>query len=120
MLPLVSLHKLEVDKMAFNNDRYMSRLNERLMNTAQYALNDINSVLDEMEMIAENNPDREDIRACIDEIKAKNKKGATESWTIANHWSEHFDGLGGEDTDSAKEEDNKEEQEETTDDEDEE
>ena len=72
--------------MAFNNDHYMSRLNERLMNTAQYALNDINSVIDEMEMIAENNPEREDIRACSDEIKAKNKKSATESWTIANHW----------------------------------
>lgn len=106
--------------MPNNVDRYMSRLNERLMSCAQRALDEMNYLLDDMNNIAEQHAEREDIRACIEEIKTKNKKAITESWATANHWSEHFDGLGGEDTDSAKEEDSKAEQEETTDDEDEE
>ncbi|MDE6473605.1 MAG: hypothetical protein K2L70_00700 [Clostridia bacterium] len=94
--------------MPNNIDRYMSRLNERLMSCAQRALDDMNN-------IAEQRTEREDIRACIEEIKTKNKKAITESWATANHWSEHFNGLGGEDADCAKEEDSKAEQEETTD-----
>lgn len=77
-----------------NIDRYMSRLNDRLMASAQQALNDIGYALDEMEQIATEHPEREDIRACIDEIKNGNKVKASEAWAIANHWSEHFDGIG--------------------------
>lgn len=79
--------------MAFNNDHYMSRLNERVMSCAQHALDELGYVLDEMEMAAENNPGREDIKACVDEVKTKTKKALTECWAAANHWSEHFDGL---------------------------
>ncbi len=80
--------------MQINIDRQMSRLNERLMSGAQYTLDGIGYVLDEMEAYAEQYPDRDDIRACIDEIKSKNKKAVIECWTTANHWVEHFDGLG--------------------------
>ena len=38
--------------MSNNIDRYMSRLNDRLMSSAQQALNDIGYTLDEMEQIA--------------------------------------------------------------------
>ena len=67
-----------------NIDRYMSRLNDRLMSSAQ----------------------RDDIRACIDEIKNGNKAKASEAWVIANRWSEHFDGISGDDdaTDEPKDE----------------
>lgn len=86
--------------MSNNIDRYMSRLNDRLMSSAQQALNDVGYTLDEMEQIAAEHPEREDIRACIDEIKSGNKVKASEAWAIANHWSEHFDGIdGGEDDD---------------------
>lgn len=96
-----------------NIDHYMSRLNERLMSCAQRALDDMNNM-------AEQHPEREDIRACIDEVKTKNKKAITESWATANHWSEHFDGLGGGETDSTEEKnEEKVEQEEATDDSDE-
>lgn len=80
--------------MSNNIDRYMSRLNDRLMSSAQQALNDIGYALDEMEMAAENAPEREDIKACIAEVKIKSKKALTECWAAANHWSEHFDGIG--------------------------
>ncbi len=39
-----------------NIDRYMSRLNDRLMASAQQALNDIGYALDEMECIAAEHP----------------------------------------------------------------
>lgn len=92
-------------------DRYMSRLNERLMTCAQRTLDELGYTLDEMEQIAEQYPAREDIRACIDEIKEKSKRAATESWATANHWSEHFDGLsGGVEEDKPKEEEPKQEE----------
>ncbi len=95
--------------MSNNIDRYMSRLNDRLMSSAQQALNDIGYALDEMECIAAKHPERDDIRACIDEIKNGNKVKASEAWAIANHWSEHFDGISGDDTDDApKEQENDE------------
>ena len=56
-----------------NIDRYMSRLNDRLMASAQQALNDIGYALDEMECIAAEHPERDDIRACVEEIKNGNK-----------------------------------------------
>lgn len=76
-----------------NIDRYMSRLNDRLMSSAQQALNDIGYALDEMEQIAAEHPERDDIRACIEEIKNGNKAKASEAWAIANRWSAHFDGI---------------------------
>ena len=76
-----------------NIDHYMSRLNERLMGTSQSALDSVNYLLDDMNAIAEQNPEREDIRANISEVKSKIKKALTDCWAIANHWSEHFDGL---------------------------
>ncbi len=99
-----------------NIDHYMSRLNERLMGTSQSALDSVNYLLDDMNAIAEQNPEREDIRANISEVKSKIKKALTDCWAIANHWSEHFDGLDGGKTDSAEEKnEEKVEQEETTD-----
>ncbi len=88
--------------MSNNIDRYMSRLNDRLMSSAQQALNDIGYTLDEMEMASENAPEREDIKACIAEVKLKSKKALAECWVAANHWSEHFNGIGGKDTDTNK------------------
>ena len=84
-----------------NIDRYMSRLNDRLMASAH-----IGYTLDEMEQIAAEHPERDDIRACIDEIKNGNKAKASEAWVIANRWSEHFDGISGDDdaTDEPKDE----------------
>lgn len=85
-------------------DRYMSRANERLMSCAQRTLDELNYILDDMENIAAQSPERDDIRACIDEVKGKTKKAITEAWATANHWSEHFDGLGG-DEEPVKEDD---------------
>lgn len=79
--------------MSRSIDGAMSRLCGRLMSCAQNALDTINYVLEEMELIAGQNPDREDIQACIDEIKAKNKASESQNWATANHWSEHFDGI---------------------------
>ncbi len=87
-----------------NIDRYMSRLNDRLMSSAQRALDDIGYTLDEMEQLAAERPEREDIRACIDEIKNGNKATTSEAWAIANRWSEHFDGISGDDKDAARKE----------------
>ena len=82
--------------MEQNIDSRMSRLCNRLMSCAQSVLDTQNFVLEEMEYILNENPDREDIRACIEEIKAKNKASESENWVTANKWSEHFDGIGGE------------------------
>lgn len=90
--------------MANELERYMSRANERLMSCAQRTLDELGYILDDMERIADQCPGREDVRACIDEVKVKANKAMTECWAAANHWSEHFDGLGGnEDTDSGEE-----------------
>lgn len=81
-------------------DSYMSRLNDRVMSGAQHAIDELNYALDEMQMAADDNPEREDIKACVAEIKAKSKKALAECWATANHWSEHFEGLSnGEKTD---------------------
>ena len=77
----------------FNIDKHMSRLNERVMSGAQHAIDELGYALDEMEAAADGNPEREDIKACLAEVKAKSKKALAECWAAANHWSEHFDGL---------------------------
>ena len=82
--------------MANNTDRFLSRVNARIMSCAQRTLDEIGYTLDDLESLAEQHLDRDDILACIAEIKEKGKKAATELWTTANHWSEHFDGLGSE------------------------
>lgn len=84
-------------------DSQMSRLCGRLMSTAQNALDAQNYVLEEMEYIADANPDREDIRACIDEIKKQNKASESVNWAAANHWSDHFDGVAGKDDEASDE-----------------
>lgn len=80
--------------MERNIDNVMSRICTRIMSAAQNALEAICYALEEMEYAAEANPDREDIRACIDEIKATNKANESANWAAANHWGEHFDGIG--------------------------
>lgn len=92
-------------------DNRMSRLCGRLMSSAQIARDQIEYVLEEMEYIAESNPDREDVQSCLAEIKTKNKGGESENWATANKWSEHFDGIDAptaENDDEAKEEDEQE------------
>jgi hypothetical protein len=79
--------------MERNIDDRMSRLCGRLMSVAQNARDAQEYILEEMEYIAEANPDREDVRACIEEIKSKNKASESVNWTVGNHWSEHFDGI---------------------------
>ncbi len=79
--------------MANSIDNRMSRLCGRLMTIAQNARDSAEYILEEMEYVAEANPEREDVRACIDEVKAKIKSGEAENWATANHWSEHFDGI---------------------------
>lgn len=86
-------------------DSQMSRLCGQLMSTAQNALDAQNYVLDEMEYIAQGNPDREDIRACIDEIKKQNKASESANWAAANHWSDHFDGISGTEGEETEEDD---------------
>lgn len=73
----------------------ISRLCGRLMSCAQTAFDTINYVLEEMEFLAEQHPEREDISACIGEIKSQNKANETANWATANHWGEHFDGIDG-------------------------
>lgn len=91
--------------MVNETDRFMSRINERLMSCAQRTLDELNYILDDMENIAAQCPAREDIRACANEVKIKTKKAVTEAWATANHWSEHFDGLGGDEKTDNDEED---------------
>ena len=86
--------------MEHSADNRMSRLCGRAMSVAASARESLEYVLEEMEYIAEANPEREDIKACVAEIKAKSKKALAECWAAANHWSEHFEGLSnGEKTD---------------------
>ena len=86
-------------------DSYMSRLNDRVMSGAQHAIDELNYALDEMQMAADDNPEREDIKACVAEIKAKSKKALAECWAAANHWSEHFDGISEPDSEPSEEAD---------------
>lgn len=76
-----------------NIDKSMSRLCNRLMSAEQQALDTLCYALDEMEYIAQQNPAREDIKACIEEIKTKVKAEESKHWVRLNHWGEHFDGI---------------------------
>lgn len=76
-----------------NIETVMARLCNRLMGAEQQALDTLTYTLDEMEYLAEQNPDRDDIKACIDEIKQKVKADESEHWAICNRWGEHFDGI---------------------------
>lgn len=89
--------------MERNADSNMSRLCNRLMSSEQSALDTQAYALEEMEYILDQNPDREDIKSCIDEIKKKVKADENEHWIICSRWGEHFDDVaGGEDDDDAK------------------
>lgn len=79
--------------MEHSADNRMSRLCGRAMTVAAGARDSLEYILEEMEYIAEANPEREDIKACVDEIKTKCKAGESENWAAANKWSEHFDGI---------------------------
>ena len=76
-----------------NIENAMSRLCNRLMGAEQQALDTLNYTLDEMEYLARENPDRDDIRACIEEIKEKVKADESDHWARCNKWAEHFDGI---------------------------
>ena len=89
--------------MEHSADNRMSRLCGRAMSVAASARESLEYVLEEMEYIAEANPEREDIKACVDEIKTKCKTSESENWAAANKWSEHFDGIS---TDSGDADDN--------------
>ena len=88
--------------MANSIDNRMSRLCGRLMSVAQNARDLVEYILEEMQYIAEANPEREDVRACIDEVKSKTKTGESENWATANHWSEHYAGLSEPDSDPSE------------------
>lgn len=94
-LPLAfgSLRKEKNGGNMENIDNKMSRLCGRLMSNAQMARDAQEYILEEMQYVAEQNPDREDVRACIEEIKQKCKSAESENWAIGNHWGEHFDGI---------------------------
>jgi hypothetical protein len=87
--------------MPRNPDGAMGNLCNRLMASEQEALNTQTYILEDMAVILEHNPGREDIAACIQEIKSKIKADEAQHWAIANHWGEHFDGIapGGADKD---------------------
>ncbi len=86
--------------MAQDVDNRMSRLCGRAMSVAQNARDSLEYILEEMEFIVEENPDREDIKACVDEIKTKCKSSESENWAATNKWSEHFDGISTDDSDA--------------------
>ena len=79
--------------MEHSADNRMSRLCGRAMSVAAGARDSLEYILEEMEYIAEANSEREDIKACVDEIKTKCKASESENWAVANKWSEHFDGI---------------------------
>lgn len=74
-------------------DNQMSRVCNRVMSAAQSALDTLQYVIEDAEFYAGQHPDREDIKACEDEIKTKCKTAISEVWAIANHWGEHFDSI---------------------------
>lgn len=79
--------------MANTIDARVARICERFKSNAQSALNAMAYDIEDLEYIAAENPDREDIQACLAELKATNKAGENTSWVTANKWAEHFDGI---------------------------
>ena len=77
----------------YNIEQSMTRLCNRLMENAQGSLNELTYTLDEMSYNAEQSGKREDIEACMKEVKEKVKSSVAEHWAILNKWAEHFDGI---------------------------
>lgn len=80
-------------------DNSMSRLCNRLMSCAQQSLDQLQYIIDDMEYTLAQNPEREDIKACIEDVKSKIKANESVNWTTANHWGEHFDSISADSTD---------------------
>lgn len=76
-----------------NVDQSMALICERLKSTAQRALDDINFVISYIENIAEGCEGREDILACLSDIKSKIKASENQNWVTALHWCDHFDDI---------------------------
>lgn len=74
-------------------DARVSSICERFKSAAQSALDNMAYAIEDLQYIAEANPDREDIQACFAELKATNKANENQNWVTANKWSEHFDGI---------------------------
>lgn len=74
-------------------DNSMSRHCNRLMSNIQQLIDSLAYNLEEMEWLQEQNPEREDIKACIDDIKTKVKAAESTHWVLLNNWSEHFDSV---------------------------
>lgn len=79
--------------MANTIESRVARICERLKSAAQSALDSMIYAIEDLEYIAEANPDREDIQACLAELKSTNKANENVSWVTANKWAEHFDGI---------------------------
>lgn len=79
--------------MANTIEARVSRICERFKSNAQSALNSMAYDIEELEYIAAENPDREDIKACLAELKETNKASENTNWVTANKWAEHFDGI---------------------------
>lgn len=77
----------------YNIEQSMARLCNRLMENAQSSLTELTYILDEMAYNTEQSGQREDIEACMKEIKEKVKSGVAEHWAVLNKWAEHFDGI---------------------------
>ena len=91
-----------------NIDTSMARMCNRIMGATQNMLDTLTYTLDEMEYLAQQNPGREDVTACIEEVKTKIKAKESESWVICNRWSEHFDGITPTEDDAEKKDDDEE------------
>jgi hypothetical protein len=86
-----------------NVDTAMSRLCNRLMGATQNMLDTLTYTLDEMEYLSQQNPGREDIESCIEEVKTKIKAQESSHWVSLNNWGEHFDGVNPEDEKESEE-----------------
>ncbi len=79
--------------MANTIESRVASICERFKSAAQSALDSMSYAIEDLEYIAEANPDREDIQACLAELKSTNKANENTNWVTANKWSEHFDGI---------------------------
>lgn len=79
--------------MANTIESRVSSICERFKSAAQSALDSMGYAIEDLEYIAEANPNREDIQACLAELKSTNKANENTNWVTANKWAEHFDGI---------------------------
>lgn len=79
--------------MANTIESRVASICERFKSAAQSALDSMGYAIEDLEYIAEANPDREDIKACLAELKSTNKANENTNWVTANKWAEHFDGI---------------------------